>query len=127
MLNIRDRSGSVVPSSNFPRERRQRKKAGFGEGHSGYMWWERSVSSECAAEVWGRRRELGRLLQLSLCYPQVAPVLKERMVKKGTMMIGYQPHGTRANFFRMVVANPILAQADIDFLLGELELLGQDL
>lgn len=58
---------------------------------------------------------------------QVAPVLKERMVKKGTMMIGYQPHGTRANFFRMVVANPILAQADIDFLLGELELLGQDL
>lgn len=58
---------------------------------------------------------------------EVAPVLKERMVKKGTMMIGYQPHGTRANFFRMVVANPILAQADIDFLLGELELLGQDL
>lgn len=59
--------------------------------------------------------------------PQVAPVLKERMVKKGTMMIGYQPHGTRANFFRMVVANPILTQADIDFLLGELEHLGQDL
>uniref|UniRef100_A0A8I6GBN4 Cysteine sulfinic acid decarboxylase n=1 Tax=Rattus norvegicus TaxID=10116 RepID=A0A8I6GBN4_RAT len=58
---------------------------------------------------------------------QVAPVLKERMVKKGTMMIGYQPHGTRANFFRMVVANPILVQADIDFLLGELERLGQDL
>ncbi|XP_021499177.1 cysteine sulfinic acid decarboxylase isoform X2 [Meriones unguiculatus] len=58
---------------------------------------------------------------------QVAPVLKERMVKKGSMMIGYQPHGARANFFRMVVANPSLSQADIDFLLGELELLGQDL
>ncbi|XP_037053228.1 cysteine sulfinic acid decarboxylase isoform X1 [Peromyscus leucopus] len=58
---------------------------------------------------------------------QVAPALKERMVKKGSMMIGYQPHGTRANFFRMVVANPILVQADIDFLLCELERLGQDL
>ncbi|EGW13368.1 Cysteine sulfinic acid decarboxylase [Cricetulus griseus] len=58
---------------------------------------------------------------------EVAPVLKERMVKKGSMMIGYQPHGTRANFFRMVVANPTLTQADIDFLLCELERLGQDL
>lgn len=48
-------------------------------------------------------------------------------MKKGSMMIGYQPHGTRANFFRMVVANPSLSQADMDFLLGELERLGQDL
>lgn len=54
-------------------------------------------------------------------------MLKERMVKKGSMMIGYQPHGTRANFFRMVVANPTLTRADIDFLLCELERLGQDL
>ncbi|KAG8518343.1 Cysteine sulfinic acid decarboxylase [Galemys pyrenaicus] len=58
---------------------------------------------------------------------KVAPVLKERMVKKGSMMIGYQPHGTRGNFFRMVVANPALTQSDIDFLLNELEQLGQDL
>ncbi|XP_027447486.1 cysteine sulfinic acid decarboxylase isoform X2 [Zalophus californianus] len=58
---------------------------------------------------------------------KVAPVLKERMVKEGSMMIGYQPHGTRGNFFRMVVANPALTQADMDFLLNELERLGQDL
>ncbi|KAG3291864.1 cysteine sulfinic acid decarboxylase isoform X2 [Ictidomys tridecemlineatus] len=58
---------------------------------------------------------------------QVAPVLKERMVKEGSMMIGYQPHGTHGNFFRMVVANPTLTCADIDFLLNELERLGQDL
>nr|XP_012305724.1 cysteine sulfinic acid decarboxylase isoform X3 [Aotus nancymaae] len=58
---------------------------------------------------------------------KVAPVLKERMVKEGSMMIGYQPHGTRANFFRVVVANPALTCADIDFLLNELERLGQDL
>lgn len=59
--------------------------------------------------------------------PQVAPVLKERMVKEGSMMIGYQPHGTRGNFFRVVVANPALTCADMDFLLNELERLGQDL
>ncbi|KAL0611710.1 Cysteine sulfinic acid decarboxylase [Plecturocebus cupreus] len=58
---------------------------------------------------------------------KVAPVLKERMVKEGSMMIGYQPHGTRRNFFRVVVANPALTCADIDFLLNELERLGQDL
>lgn len=58
---------------------------------------------------------------------KVAPVLKERMVKEGSMMIGYQPHGTRGNFFRVVVANPALTCADMDFLLNELERLGQDL
>lgn len=74
--------------------------------------------------LWGGR---GRPPAALLPCPQVAPLLKERMVKKGSMMIGYQPHGTRANFFRMVVANPSLSQADMDFLLGELERLGQDL
>uniref|UniRef100_A0A4X1WCW8 Cysteine sulfinic acid decarboxylase n=2 Tax=Sus scrofa TaxID=9823 RepID=A0A4X1WCW8_PIG len=58
---------------------------------------------------------------------KVAPILKESMVKKGSMMIGYQPHGTRGNFFRMVVANPALTRVDMDFLLNELEQLGQDL
>ncbi|XP_055975896.1 cysteine sulfinic acid decarboxylase [Sorex fumeus] len=58
---------------------------------------------------------------------KVAPALKERMVKEGTMMVGYQPHSTRANFFRMIVANPALTPADMDFLLNELERLGQDL
>ncbi|KAM5289411.1 cysteine sulfinic acid decarboxylase isoform 2-T2 [Ctenodactylus gundi] len=58
---------------------------------------------------------------------EVAPVLKERMVKEGSMMIGYQPHGPRVNFFRVIVANPNLTHADIDFLLAELERLGQDL
>ncbi|KAM6154014.1 cysteine sulfinic acid decarboxylase isoform 5-T6 [Erethizon dorsatum] len=58
---------------------------------------------------------------------QVAPVLKERMMKEGSMMIGYQPHGIWGNFFRMIVANPMQTRADIDFLLNELERLGQDL
>ena len=48
-------------------------------------------------------------------------------MRKGSMMIGYQPHGPLSNFFRMVVANPVLTRADMDFLLNELEWLGQDL
>uniref|UniRef100_A0A7N4V1R1 Cysteine sulfinic acid decarboxylase n=1 Tax=Sarcophilus harrisii TaxID=9305 RepID=A0A7N4V1R1_SARHA len=58
---------------------------------------------------------------------KVAPLLKERMVKKGSMMVGYQPHRSWPNFFRLIVANPALSMADLDFFLDELELLGQDL
>ncbi|XP_056654120.1 cysteine sulfinic acid decarboxylase isoform X2 [Monodelphis domestica] len=58
---------------------------------------------------------------------QVAPVLKERMVKEGSMMVGYQPHRSWPNFFRLIVANPALSTADLDFFLDELERLGQDL
>ncbi|XP_058529785.1 cysteine sulfinic acid decarboxylase isoform X3 [Ochotona princeps] len=58
---------------------------------------------------------------------KVAPILKERMVKAGSMMIGYQPHGGQANFFRVIVANPALTRADLDFLLDELQRLGSDL
>lgn len=54
-------------------------------------------------------------------------MLKERMVKAGSMMIGYQPHGSQANFFRVIVANPALTRADLDFLLDELQRLGSDL
>uniref|UniRef100_A0A4X2L0U6 Cysteine sulfinic acid decarboxylase n=2 Tax=Vombatus ursinus TaxID=29139 RepID=A0A4X2L0U6_VOMUR len=58
---------------------------------------------------------------------KVAPVLKERMVKKGSMMVGYQPHRTLPNFFRLILGNPALRTADLDFFLDELEQLGQDL
>ncbi|XP_072510894.1 cysteine sulfinic acid decarboxylase isoform X1 [Notamacropus eugenii] len=58
---------------------------------------------------------------------KVAPMLKERMVKEGSMMVGYQPHRTLPNFFRLIVGNPALRPADLDFFLDELERLGQDL
>lgn len=96
-----------------------------GEGEETRMW-RRSLRYEPQRVVVQAAGPAASALH-SLHCPQVAPVLKERMVKKGSMMIGYQPHGDRANFFRMVVANPILTQADIDFLLGELERLGRDL
>ncbi|CAB1423829.1 unnamed protein product [Pleuronectes platessa] len=58
---------------------------------------------------------------------KVAPVVKERMVKLGTMMVGYQPLANRVNFFRAIVFSPLISQRDMDFFLDEIERLGNDL
>uniref|UniRef100_A0A673XYW4 Cysteine sulfinic acid decarboxylase n=1 Tax=Salmo trutta TaxID=8032 RepID=A0A673XYW4_SALTR len=58
---------------------------------------------------------------------KVAPVIKERMMKQGTMMLGYQPQGGRVNFFRMIVISPQLSHQDMSFCLNEIERLGNDL
>ncbi|KAM7382400.1 hypothetical protein PAMP_002129 [Pampus punctatissimus] len=57
----------------------------------------------------------------------VAPVVKERMMKKGSMMISYQTHKDKANFFRMVVISPQVSEEDMDFVLDEIHNLGKDL
>lgn len=58
---------------------------------------------------------------------KVAPVIKERMMKKGSLMVGYQPHRDKANFFRMVVISPEARREDMDFVLEEIHNLGKDL
>ncbi|CAM9940158.1 unnamed protein product [Bubo scandiacus] len=58
---------------------------------------------------------------------KVAPAIKERMMRKGSMMVGYQPHGAKVNFFRQIVTNPAVTRDDLDFFLDEIERLGQDL
>ncbi|XP_062488602.1 cysteine sulfinic acid decarboxylase isoform X2 [Pezoporus occidentalis] len=58
---------------------------------------------------------------------KVAPAIKERMMRKGSMMVGYQPHGTHVNFFRQIVTSPAVTRADLDFFLDEIERLGWDL
>lgn len=58
---------------------------------------------------------------------QVAPVIKARMMEYGTTMVSYQPLGDKVNFFRMVISNPAATHQDIDFLIEEIERLGQDL
>nr|XP_036864519.1 acidic amino acid decarboxylase GADL1 isoform X3 [Manis javanica] len=57
----------------------------------------------------------------------VAPAIKERMMKKGSLMLGYQPHRGKVNFFRQVVINPQVGREDMDFLLDEIDLLGRDM
>lgn len=58
---------------------------------------------------------------------KVAPAIKERMMRKGSMMVGYQPHGAKVNFFRQIVTNPAVTKDDLDFFLDEIERLGWDL
>ncbi|NWW18725.1 CSAD decarboxylase, partial [Falcunculus frontatus] len=58
---------------------------------------------------------------------KVAPAIKEKMIRKGSMMVGYQPHGSRVNFFRQIVTNPAVTRQDLDFFLDEIQELGWDL
>ena len=53
--------------------------------------------------------------------------IKELMVKKGNLMVGYQPQGKIPNFFRNVISNPGVDKEDIEFLVNELDNLGKDL
>lgn len=48
-------------------------------------------------------------------------------MKSGTMMVGYQPLGDKVNFFRVVLFSPLVTQKDVDFVLDEIERLGNDL
>lgn len=58
---------------------------------------------------------------------QVAPEIKQRMVEKGTLFIGYQPDGDLVNFFRMIFNNMDVLVSDVDFLVEEIDRLGCDL
>jgi len=53
--------------------------------------------------------------------------IKGAMMKKGTMMISYQPLGDLPNFFRSIISNQAQTEEDIDFMLDELHALGNDL
>ena len=58
---------------------------------------------------------------------QVAPKIKERMMRSGSMMVTYQPLRTFPNFFRIVYQSSSLTNNDILYFLDKLEELGQDL
>jgi len=58
---------------------------------------------------------------------KVAPKVKERMVKSGSMMITYTSLGDLANFFRLVLQSSSVTHQDMDFFADEIERLGCDL
>ncbi|KAI5695429.1 hypothetical protein M8J76_004133 [Diaphorina citri] len=58
---------------------------------------------------------------------KVAPKIKERMMKSGSMMITYQPIHALPNFFRLVLQNSALDHSDMDYFIDEIERLGHDL
>lgn len=58
---------------------------------------------------------------------KVAPKIKEKMMKEGTMMVTYQPQRDLPNFFRIVFQNSGLERSDMLHLISEFERLGIDL
>lgn len=58
---------------------------------------------------------------------KVAPKIKEKMMKEGTMMVTYQPQKDNPNFFRIVFQNSGLEKSDMLHLISEFERLGSDL
>lgn len=58
---------------------------------------------------------------------KVAPKIKERMMRDGSMMITYQPLKKLPNFFRLVLQNSGLKHSDMDYFISEIEKLGADL
>jgi len=58
---------------------------------------------------------------------RVAPKIKERMMKSGSMMCTYQPLRHYQNFFRIVVQSSEVTEKDVAYFLDEIERCGQDL
>lgn len=58
---------------------------------------------------------------------RLCPIIKERMMKAGTLMVGYQRDGKVPNFFRTIISQDAITEKDIDFMLNEIDRLGEDL
>ncbi|CAD1469640.1 unnamed protein product [Heterotrigona itama] len=65
--------------------------------------------------------------ELSKALQKIGPTVKERMMKKGSMLITYQPLHELPNFFRLVLQNSGLTEADMRFFAEEIERLAVDL
>ncbi|KAK2577308.1 hypothetical protein KPH14_003439 [Odynerus spinipes] len=65
--------------------------------------------------------------ELSDLLHKVAPIVKERMVRKGSMLVTYQSLRNLPNFFRFVLQNSGLTEADMRFFVDEIERLASDL
>ncbi|XP_074094850.1 glutamate decarboxylase-like protein black [Cotesia typhae] len=65
--------------------------------------------------------------QLNQVLHKIAPIIKEKMVKKGSMLVTYQPLHGRPNFFRLVLQSSGLNEDDMRFFVNEFEILADDL
>lgn len=57
----------------------------------------------------------------------LCPRIKARMMKAGTLMVGYTRDGKVPNFFRSITSQEATREEDIDFMLDEIDRLGEDL
>ena len=58
---------------------------------------------------------------------RLAPLVKERMVRNGSMLVTYQPIRGLPNFFRLVLQNSSLTEDDMRYFVEEIERLSNDL
>merc|ERR1712150_126275 len=58
---------------------------------------------------------------------KVPPKIKAMMMLNGSTMVGYQPLDNKPNFFRMIISNIATTYQDIDFLVDEIEKLGEEI
>ena len=59
---------------------------------------------------------------------KVGPELKHRMLVEGTLMVGYSKVvGLKPNFLRMVCLNPNNTEADMIYILDEVQRLGDNI
>ncbi|CAK8678895.1 cysteine sulfinic acid decarboxylase-like isoform X3 [Clavelina lepadiformis] len=58
---------------------------------------------------------------------KIVPIIKHRMQKKGTVLVGFSPVADRPTFFRMTCVNEKVSYEDMDFVLDEIERCGADL
>lgn len=58
---------------------------------------------------------------------KIAPKMKERMMKEGSMMVTYQAQGKLPNFFRIVFQSSALNHTDMLYFIEQFEKLGKDL
>ncbi len=54
-------------------------------------------------------------------------MIKERMMKCGSMMCSYQPMGDKVNFWRMVFPSRTSTVKDTEWVLDEIARLGEDI
>lgn len=59
--------------------------------------------------------------------PQICPIIKGKMMQAGTLMVGYQPDDHRPNFFRSIISSAAVTAQDVDYMLNEIDRLGEDL
>lgn len=65
--------------------------------------------------------------ELKTALDKIAPKVKENMVRKGSMLITYQPLREYPNFFRLVLQNSGVTENDVLFFVEEIERLSADL
>lgn len=88
---------------------------------------EPSMSNICFWYMSKRLREMPMSKDKEEEMGKLCPQIKIKIMKAGSTMLAYQRDGKRPNFFRCIISSASATEKDLDFLLAELDRVGQDL